>query len=99
MKIMLKIFVLGALFFLFLCTVDLWGAVKNSPPKSYQNLQEAQQMCGKGTVVWANKKSRIYHLSADRWYGKTKAGAYVCEDDAKLHGYRLTKAYKEVDYV
>lgn len=36
--------------------------------------------------VWVNSKSRVYHCEKDRWYGKTKAGEYMTEAEAKAKG-------------
>lgn len=39
----------------------------------------AQKHCPNDTVVWLNTNSGIYHLKGERWYGRTKHGAYVCK--------------------
>jgi hypothetical protein len=42
-------------------------------------------------MVWANPKSKIYHVEGDRWYGKTKNGKWMTEADAVKAGYRKAK--------
>ena len=42
-------------------------------------------------MVWVNTKSKVYHREGDRWYGKTKEGKFMTEDDAIKAGYHAAK--------
>jgi hypothetical protein len=42
-------------------------------------------------MVWVNTESKVYHLEGDRWYGKTKKGQWMTEDEAIKAGYRKAK--------
>lgn len=51
----------------------------------------AQRHCPRDTVVWLNTNSGVYHEKGMRWYGNTKAGAYVCKGAADSAGDRDTR--------
>jgi hypothetical protein len=51
----------------------------------------AQKHCPRDVVVWLNTNSGIYHEKGMRWYGNTKAGAYVCRSEADAAGDRDTR--------
>ncbi len=41
-------------------------------------------------MVWVNLSSKVYHKEG-KFYGKTKRGKFMTEDDAKKAGYREAK--------
>jgi hypothetical protein len=57
----------------------------------YTTEQKAQRHCPKDTIVWLNLPSGIYHFKGERWYGNTKSGAFVCEQEAEKAGDRATR--------
>ncbi len=42
-------------------------------------------------MVWVNTSTKVYHREGDPWYGKTKHGKFMNEDDAMKAGYHASK--------
>ena len=42
-------------------------------------------------MVWVNTATGVYHKKGSRWYGKTKKGKYMLEEDAIKAGYKPAK--------
>lgn len=43
-------------------------------------------------MVWVNTSSGIYHRPGTQYYGNTKRGEYLTEQEAKARGYRASKS-------
>jgi hypothetical protein len=71
------------------------GAPSPSPsPSSTRFTTEAaaKTHCPDDTVVWvASSRARVYHLSGDRTYGRSRRGAYMCQKDAQSAGMRQSR--------
>jgi len=57
---------------------------------------EATQAPGGGTgKVWVNTETHVYHKEGSKWYGKTKHGKYLSEQDAIKEGDHAAKNEKQ----
>jgi hypothetical protein len=65
--------------------------VKQGSLQLFASETAAQAHCPRDQVVWLNTNSGIYHEKGMRWYGNTKAGAYVCRREADAAGNRDTR--------
>jgi hypothetical protein len=51
-------------------------------------LSAAAQSGNPYTVVWADKDYGIYHCPGSRYYGKTRNGLYLYQNQAQQKGFR-----------
>jgi hypothetical protein len=83
--------VLGAVVLAILLVGDPTLGDAANAPSLFNTEQQAQQHCPSDTVVWLNLPSGIYHFKGQRWYGRTKSGAFVCRKEADQVGDRATR--------
>ena len=68
------------------------AATSTSSTTQPGNAVKTQPAPGGGNgQVWVNLDTKVYHKEGDRWYGKTKNGKYMSEQDAVAAGYRPSK--------
>jgi hypothetical protein len=68
------------------------NAAKLPKADEFKTVAEATAHCPSDTVVWSSlSKSKAYHLSSSKLFGKTKHGAYVCKGDADSFGFHAAK--------
>lgn len=60
-------------------------------PPAAKAVKQVQPPAAASGMVWVNPDSKIYHKSGSRWYGKTKQGSYMTEEEAIKAGYRESK--------
>jgi hypothetical protein len=62
-----------------------------SLPPLFDTDDAAHAHCPRDVVVWLNIPSGIYHYKGERWYGRTKHGAFACEREAIAAGDRASE--------
>ena len=68
------------------------GTMRIPASETFKTQAGASAHCPGGTVVWSTlSKTKTYHMSSSKYFGKTKHGAYVCQQDAQAAGFRQLK--------
>ena len=68
------------------------GTVKKARSTSANTVSESEISAAKASgKVWVNTESGVYHKSG-QWYGATKQGKFMTEQEAKQAGYRAAKS-------
>ena len=79
-------------------TPTLFSQNSTTPAPKPMPKPAAQQAPGAApNKVWVNTASMVYHCPGDRYYGKTKAGKYMTEPEARgagAHGVRNATCFK-----
>ena len=63
--------------------------------KTVPTPQATQAPGGGAGQVWVNTETHVYHKQGSKWYGKTKKGKYLSEQDAIKEGDHPAKNEKQ----
>jgi hypothetical protein len=85
--------------FIVVASAALIGSLFSSPAlaqksKRFSTELEAQAYCQSNAVVWADRNTKVFHISRSARYGLGKRGAYMCQNEALKSGYREAKTAK-----
>jgi hypothetical protein len=61
------------------------------PPQTIWHDPPAGMSCPGDRLVWCNTPSHIYHFQGQRYFGCTKTGGFLCEQDAIGKGCKPTR--------
>jgi hypothetical protein len=62
------------------------AAAPERPMKASPTTSMPQASGGGPGMVWVNSATNVYHCAGTKYYGKTKAGSYMTESEAKAKG-------------
>jgi len=69
------------------------GKTRLANSQKFTTAAAAQATCPTDTVVWSSlTKTHSFHLPNSRYYGKTKHGAFICEQAALAAGFHKARS-------
>ena len=73
----------------FVLAITLLACVPAVQVRSQRFTSTINQVAGNPAVrVWVNTASGVYHCPGTRWYGNTKRGEYMTQQEAQKKGTR-----------